>query len=157
MILPIIRQECLVMYRNQLHLAVVARAYVNHLGQWRIAVYSPAWSYDIDYKPQEVELLPVTRSNGVKYDAVTAFNQNFSAEQIDALIEAETTPRGMSHHPANNIPKMPRSTGGMRDPNPQSIPKRVVRVSQELPNRQEIPKPDTPINRIARISREFRK
>lgn len=102
MILPIIGQECVVAYRGDLHIGKVCKASVNHLGQYRIAVYG-AWGYAIDFKASAVDLIAVHYGNGHVYDqqrAAAEFVRKFSsAEQINMLNAEGNIPVALQHKP----------------------------------------------------------
>lgn len=104
MILPIIGQECVVTYRDALHLAKVTRAYVNHLGQWRISVHG-AWGYAIDFKASAVKLVPLQYGISSVHDeqaAVEAFHRRYDSAAQMAMLDAEK-----SAPPAKPVPPPP--------------------------------------------------
>lgn len=144
MILPLIGQQCVVTYRDDEHLATVRKCYVNHLGQYRIELYG-AWGYGIDFRADGIELIDVM-VGGIKRNARAAFEEKYSAEQIDAMAEADKGP--WKHH------GIEKGTMSSSDPNPQNIPKYpgtvTRRVSASHPSTSNTPKTSAPLRLVRR-------
>ena len=140
MILPICGQESLVTLPGtpQQILGEARAPYIDSTGRYHIMVYSRHWGYERHFPAPAIMLLPKALPGGVEYDAEAAFRAMYSAEQIDAMIEAENAAAPTKKQILPAAPKAAARTRRVAQPSPeleaalQSIaniarPQRVVR------------------------------
>lgn len=91
MILPLIGQECVITHKGLQVIGTVRGAGVIGNGTYRIHVKSMDMWIDAHYMAGAVRLRSFVFDDGEVYDAKAAFEAKYSAAEIQAMDEAETS------------------------------------------------------------------
>jgi hypothetical protein len=127
MIYPICHQECVVQLNGEQHMGRAEKGHVNFKGQYRILVWSHSWGYAREFKPGEVDLLPVTFADGSLYHPEEAFNRKFNTEQQRKMRQAEKEEVVSRPVPP---PPPPPPTRIVQDGPPHAVTAAIARVAR---------------------------